>query len=313
MNSIFNRWQAYWFRPGSLLNLAICRIVIIGFQLSVLLTTNYQKHCKKISEYPDFIYDPLPVLQLFIWPFGLDYRPSYVVLIASYGITVFAGICALVGFKTRLSMVFFAVGNIFLQATSYSFGKYHHPEALMMISLAILAISPAGMKLSLDSHFLRKRQAHGTPDKLGKNKLISDINSFAFWPILLIRWLFALVYLDAAISKLEDGGLAWINGYTLQYYLFEDGLRWGSKLALWLGHQHLLVLILSCAAIIFEGTFFLILIFPKLAALYIPMGFTFHMGIYLTQKAPFFTFLALYSVFIPWTLLFARIAARKRI
>lgn len=110
----------------------------------------------------------------------------------------------------------------------------------------------------------------------------------------------ALGYLSAAGNKLYVGGLDWMNGYTLQFYMIQDGLRWGSELGVWLGQQHVLAIILSWFAIIFEGTFFLAAIFPMLSIVYVPMGFALHIGIYLAQRAPFFHFMVLYSVFYPW-------------
>jgi len=118
--------------------------------------------------------------------------------------------------------------------------------------------------------------------------------------------------MSATISKLVNGGLDWMNGYTLQYYLIRDGLRWGIDLGVWLGQQHDAVLLLSWVTILFEGSFFLVLVFPMLAWIYIPVGVAFHIGIYLTQRADFFTFIALYVVFIQWVPLCKALAHRLR-
>jgi len=50
----------------------------------------------------------------------------------------------------------------------------------------------------------------------------------------------------------------------------------------------------------FQGTFFLEILVPRLRWIYIPMGLFLHCFIFITLKAPFFTWIALYSVFIPW-------------
>ena len=40
------------------------------------------------------------------------------------------------------------------------------------------------------------------------------------------------------LSKMLYSGFEWANGFTLQYYLARDGLRWGSPLALWFADHH---------------------------------------------------------------------------
>jgi len=122
--------------------------------------------------------------------------------------------------------------------------------------------------------------------------------------------MYVLIYTSAAISKLGKGGLDWMNGYTLQYFMFQDALRWGSDLGLLIASSFVLSLVLSWFAILFESTFFLVLPLPKLALVYIPMGIAMHTAIYLTQRAPFPQFIVLYSVFVPWTWVFKTLRSR---
>jgi hypothetical protein len=91
-----------------------------------------------------------------------------------------------------------------------------------------------------------------------------------------------------------------MNGYTLQYYLIRDGLRWESPLGVWLGSHHSFALVGSWFAIFFEATFFLVILFPVLALFYVPAGIGFHALIYLTQRAPFFGYMVLYAALVPW-------------
>ena len=100
---MLKRWNSYWFSPALLFNLAICRIVIVGYQL-VHLETRYNYFLAPAT-FPDFLYDPLVVLQLLIGPFGMEYRPPLEVLIAIYWVTLIAGVLAFIGLKTRLSLL----------------------------------------------------------------------------------------------------------------------------------------------------------------------------------------------------------------
>jgi hypothetical protein len=39
------------------------------------------------------------------------------------------------------------------------------------------------------------------------------------------------MYMSAFVSKMVEPGTEWMNGYTLQYILITDGMRWDSPLA----------------------------------------------------------------------------------
>jgi hypothetical protein len=298
----------YWFYPAPLFNLALCRIIFVGFQLGYLLIGNYRTEVLTRSEVPSLTYAPLPILQLLNYFFSWDAPPIFF-LSAVFWFSIVFGILALIGFKTNLSLAIFAIGSIYLQSYLYSFGSFHHPQALMLVALLALALSPSGKLLSVDAcngQFFDKRS--GERSNLNNFKqvnLLQASSPFARWPLLLVQWLFGLAYLSAALNKLVLDGpglftLDWMNGYTLQYYLIRDGLLWGSNLGVWIGQQHGLILIFSVIAILFEATFCLTLFFPKLIWLYIPTGALFHIGIYMAQRAPFFQYLALYAAFIPW-------------
>jgi hypothetical protein len=286
-------WRRYWFRPSPLVYLALLRIIAVGAQLIILLVEDgYSlRQLAGLASLPDSMYKPLPALQLFLLPFGLDARPSFAALTVIYWMTAVAGIGALLGLKSRLSLLIFAAGNTFLQAFAYSFGDLHHREALMIITLWLLALSPAGGVLSLDSYLATGRSSRRKP--------LRKKNIFAAWPLLLVQNLFGLVYLDSALRKLYAGGADWVNGYTLQYYLYSDASRRGSAFGLWLAQQHTLACVLSWITILWEGTFFLVLIFPRLVWLYLPLGIALHAGMALAGVAWFTQFIALYAAFIP--------------
>ena len=114
-------WIRYWFRPTHLVYLSLLRIIAVGFQLIMLFAENGYSLGRFVglASLPDSMYKPLPVLQLFLWPLGPDARPSFAVLTAVFWITVVAGVAALLGLKSRCSLLIFAAGNTFLQAFAY--------------------------------------------------------------------------------------------------------------------------------------------------------------------------------------------------
>jgi predicted DCC family thiol-disulfide oxidoreductase YuxK len=295
-------WQAYWFRQAPLFNLAVCRIVCVGTQ-TIMLSWDHNVLVVN-SKLPDLFYNPLFILRMILWPLNLSFqppffRPSTEVVLAIYWATLAVGVLSFLGALTRISLPLFAFGNLFLIAFKWSFQEYHHPDALMAIFLCVLALSPAGRVLSLDDLTARLRKAVRQQgfEPVG---MLDTTSRFACFPLLLGQHLLAIAYLNAAAAKVVVGGLEWMNGYTLQYYVSRDALTRGSEFGLWLGEQHALAIILSWVTILFEGTFFLGLIFSSLIWIYLPVGLALHAGMCIAQVACFYQYCALYAVFVPW-------------
>jgi hypothetical protein len=300
MAKLLNFWTTYWFPKSSVRYLAVFRIAAVGIQLFVLFYNHafYSTTIRRLTSVPDAEYDPIVVIRLLHFPLGADFRPSAEVLMAVYALTWVAGLLGLVGLRTNLSLFVFALGNLYMTAYWYSLLPIHHPEALMTIALFTLAFSPCGKVLSLDALW-RRHQLNSRGVRVEHSNAMNETSSFARWPLLLTAWLLSVMYLDAALSKLGRGGLDWLNGYTLQYVLLEDGLAKNSELGIWLGQQHMLVLWLSWITMLFEGTFFMVLVFPALALIYVPLGIALHAGMCATKIACFWQYLALYLAFIP--------------
>lgn len=298
-------WQRYWFAPAPCLDLAVVRVIAVAMQLFMMAIYGGQLHVLELrAAMPAESWQPLLILNAMNLPWGWEFRPSFDTLRIVYYVALGAGLLSLVGLLTNLSLAVFAASCVYLQAFVYSFGDFHHPEAVMMIALSVLAISPSGRALSLDA-WLRRRRSGEEASRL------EQTSTFAGWPLKLIQWFFALMYASAVWSKLGASGLDWANGYTLQYFLARDGLRWDSPFGLWLSQHHVLILLAQYGVLLFQATFALAVIFPKLRWIYVPAGLCMHIGIFLTLKAPFFQWLALYAVFIPWTEVFRLLRARS--
>jgi hypothetical protein len=288
-------WQRYWFAQAPYLDLAVLRIVAVSMQLFwTIVYADLFGAVQQVAALPSEYWDPPILLNLINLPLGWGFRPSFEFLNLLYSLSLVAGFLALIGILANLSLFVFAATSVYLQAFSYSFGDYHHPEAVMMVALGALALSPSGRALSVDAWFRRRRARRD-------GEWPAQSSEFAGWPIKLIQWFFVLMYISAVWSKLSASGLDWANGFTLQYYLARDGLRWDSLLGYWMSHYHTLILMAQYGVLLFQGTFALAVVFPKLRWIYVPVGLCLHIGIYLTLKAPFFQWIALYAVFIPWT------------
>lgn len=305
------RWSRYWFREAPVLDLAVVRILVVGLQLAVLLFphallqyppyTLFEHH---LTAFTDAEYHPPLILRALTLPLGGEGRPTLALLEGVYGLTILYGVPALIGLFTRSSVLLFALGNAFLSAHAYSYDEHHHIEALTVVFLLALPLSSCGAHLSVD-RWQRRRRAAGS----SATASLAEVSRDAGWPLVLMRWMFSLCYLSGALCKLGGGGLDWLNGYTMQYYLLQDGLFWETGLGLWLGQRHLLCVAMGWFTLLAEGLFFLVLLRPRLALLFVPALVMLHLGIYAAMRAPFFHYLPLFAVFVPWSRCLGRLRA----
>jgi hypothetical protein len=307
---LLRAFHRYWFEPAPLLDLAVFRIAAAAGQFVIWSVAWHptRGHFEALSEIPH-LYDPLAVLRLMTRVTG-GQMPSLATVTILYWITLAAALLAAVGLFTNVSLAVLTVGSVFVQSYAYSFGDFHHPEAIMAIALAILTISPCGRVLSVD-HWRRRRRL-SEEERRAEAPASDQVSEFARWPRLLLMWMFSLVYLSAAYYKLKSGGWHWMNGYTLQYALFQDGLRWDRPLGQWLAGHHGAAVVMSAFCLLFEGGFWLTLVFPALAVVALPMGFGMHLGIQILMKANFFEYLVLYPALVPWTLVGSYVRAWRQ-
>jgi len=305
--SISKWWNDVWFRESSYFDLAVVRILAVGLSLYVTVNSNYGA-LQLVLAMPDTMYDPLPTLKVLMLPWGWGARPDAEITYMIHWFTVLVGVFSLVGFRTNISLLLFTAGSVFSQSVIYGFGDMHHREAIMMIALLALSLSPSGRVLSLDNAL---GKGHNSLVD-SKESTSTDTSPFAFWPLLLIQAFFSLMYISAVVAKAYGpGDVEWLNGFTLQYYMIQDGIRNGGDFALWLSQFHTLLYMAQIVVLAFQGTFWIVLFYPKAKWLYVPLGLFFHLFILFSLQAPFYHWIILYSVFIPWSLVFERLNLKK--
>jgi hypothetical protein len=159
-----------------------------------------------------------------------------------------------------------------------------------MIAMGVLAVAPAAEVWSVDA--IRRRRDHAPGRADGQSV-------FARWPLRLMQWLIALTYLSAAYSKLTAGGLAWFNGHTMAYHMMYRALGRGHEPALLLATlppaSHVVP---SIATVLFELTFVVAVLRPRVAWVWLLAGIAFPLGVYVTMEIAFFQTILLYVVFI---------------
>lgn len=274
-------WNAYWFPTTSTLNLAAARIVAVAVEL-LWLFPSLQAQIHLVTSNSAFSY-PQPLIRLVaaVFPRELVFSPGGFTVI--YWVSMAAGVAALVGFATRTSLFLLALGLWFFVSHGYSYADLHHTEAPFAIFLMALAFSPAGDSLSIDA-LIRRRRARAA----GKPTPVARPIDTAMWPLKLAHVVLAMTYFSTGITKLLVGGLAWMNGYTLQTYIFIDGVNRNIPAGVWLAHQHTICVLLAIGTILFEVFFFVSILVPRAARLFFAGGILFHIGLYVISGHPFF-------------------------
>lgn len=289
-------WDRYWFAPASLRDLALVRILAFGSQTLFFIVVpgaSLRSLSRQVARTSMTVtaYEPLPVLKALLLPLGPwgAVRPDAAFLYATFAVAIVAGILATVGLYARVAMLCAALANTLLVAHWYSYGDYHHAEAVMIIALNVLALSPCAAVWSLDA--VRRRRA---------GRAVSpDASVFARWPLRLMQWVIAITYLSAAGSKLVYGGPQWFNGYTMMYHYLGRAMPPGRDVALFLAAlppwTHVVPSILT---VCFELTFVVAVLVPRTAWVYVLTGIVFHVVVYVTMGIGFFQTILLYSVFV---------------
>ena len=281
MNRWIERWNAYWFPETSALSLAVMRIIAVGAQLFWFFPPLHDQ-IMLLEKNSHFVQPQLLIrIVSAIVPRELLFTPSAFTIF--YWLVVVAGFAALVGFLTRLSLFVFALGVWIIIAHWYSYAGFHHESAVFGIFLFLLAFTPAGNRLSIDSWLRRRR-----------NRPTAETVDTGIWPLKVAHILLALTYFTAGIAKVIFGGTQWMNGYTLQNYILGDAIPRGFPFGVWLAQQHTLCVVLSIFTILFELFFFLSLVFPRTAPFFFLNGIAFHIGLYLAAGHDFFSHMVLF-------------------
>ena len=250
--SVLHWWRSYWFSETTGLQLALCRIVIVAAQLFFFFPS-LDSQLTFLQPFRGFI-DPQVVIVVISKLLPGDLFPTAAAFKIIYWMTAVAGITTLIGLFTRTSAFAFALGNWILVAHVYSYGEDHHPEAILCIFLMLLAFSPAGRCLSVDAlRRARRQRQHDEPWESAEK-----IDT-AIWPVKLTQVLLCFAYVSTGLAKIMFGGLAWVNGYTLQQIIFSSAVTRDLPLGMWLAQHHMVCLLLSVGVILFEVFFFIVI------------------------------------------------------
>ena len=181
--------------------LAALRILIGGFVL-VYVVANVTEF-SRIAAQPSSPFEPVGVAGVLTSPVdGAFVWALFVALLIS-------GVAFVAGAAFRVSGPLFAVFTLIWASYHSSWGQLLHFEHLFTLHLLVLAASPAAAAWSFDA---RRRP-----------KLSPDVR-FG-WPIRLLAITTAVTYSLAAVAKIRESGLDWIDGSTLGNHVAYSATR----------------------------------------------------------------------------------------
>jgi len=274
MTGLLARWRRHWFEPAPLADLAIARIVVVV----ILAILDYGGRASWVALAPSGVFKPIAFLDAI----GLGAQPSIVLVTRIAAIENALLALAGLGVVARPALAAIFVLQLVQEAWVNSLGKVTHATVPLLYTIAFLALAPCDRVLSVRA-WLRGRPADSrSPD--------------ARWPIELAVVVLVAYYWKAGVSKLVDGGLAWADGSTLEFYLLMNRMPWGT----WLAGFPAACAALSAFSLAFElGS--PLAIARRLRWVVLGAGVLFHVGTWLFLGITFWPLLATYLVCVPWT------------
>ena len=285
MRDVVTRWRRYWFAPAPLLNLGMARIIVCA----ILLGLDPRHRFLRIGVVAPEFWTPIGLLRVLGIP-----QPS-VAELALLGNASFVLLCLVaLGIGTHVALACLLPLQLLQEAMLNSMGKTSHGTIPLLYALLVLLLAPCDRAVSVAAVWRRWR---GT----GRVRRES-MSPYARWPLEVIFIELAAFYAFAGMAKLRTSGVAWMDGYTLQYWLLYMGTPWGT----WMASHLWLCAAFSVATVVFELGFPIGIVIQRLRPVLLIGGALFHLGTTYFMKISFWPVVALYLVFVPWDRLAAR-------
>jgi hypothetical protein len=274
--------QNFWFQPESPTNLGICRLLWFGVVFLLYCSTDFSAWGTVDSVF----WHPINTFAVLGLPALAE--QAVAVLQVVWKVSLLA--CC-VGVLTRVNTVVACVLGFYLLGLPNNFGKVHHADAVVVLTMFILAFSRCGDAVSFDSLIRRARVAPS-----GEYR----------WPVRAVWMLISFIFLAAGSAKLRLSGLEWMNGENLSILLIRnEPLAW-TGWGLGIAQHHWLCVGLSVATVGIECSFFFALFHPYCRAILVPCGLAMLIGFPLFIGAFFPQLIATFVFWIRWDAIVAR-------
>lgn len=247
--------------------LAAMRIVVAAQALWMLLS----RDPVGIAGLPPIVWDAVD--ETFRQRFLLAPRPSLEAVV--WTIALVSLVAVLLGIGTRVFGVLAAVLLYHiapLQSLVIATGPWSKGLTIATITLPILACAPCADRLSIAARWRRGPAPTREPEAYG-------------WAVMLVRLLFAQLYLFSGLAKITDVGLHWISAKTMQHHmllfaLVVPGINQG--LNHWIAEHAVVCWLMAAGAIAFELGFVLAVFVRPLRNAFTIGAAAFHAGLWMT-------------------------------
>lgn len=206
---MFNLWNQFWHAPLKTHTLVLIRICLISYLTFIELPSRFLALDWAAEIAPEFM-APGRLLNLLPIPFPFPELHSA----TFHTIMIELGICAVLGLFTRFTLFFFTVGYMYLAAIESAWGWHDHGPSLVSQLLLVISLAPEIMR----SHSIGLGDGWDRRDRPSFWHFQNSLN-VSRWGLQLVVVLVSLFYFTSGLSKIRYGGLEWLNGKTLQFYL----------------------------------------------------------------------------------------------
>jgi len=282
-------WNQFWFEPTPAVNLGVCRVAFFLGLWLFYLPVDFAGWGAVSRAF----WMPMPVFET------LHLGPLPVAAIE--GLTTLWRVSLLlsaIGLFTRASMTTAAVLGFYLLGLPHNFGHVYHFDALLALTLIVLACSRAGDAWSVDALRSLRR---------------ADRSAEYTWPIRMIWVLMALVFFAAGVAKLRHGGMAWVTSPNMSMVLIRAAYHASdadpiTTLGLWVAGHQWLSRALAAFALVVELGFVAALVSRRARLVLVPAAALMLVAIRILMGPTFGGFLIANVFWVPWSAVGARVA-----
>jgi predicted DCC family thiol-disulfide oxidoreductase YuxK len=200
------------------------------------------------------------------------------------------------GLLTRLwTAVSFAL-SLYVLGLPHNFGTLYHYDTIVVLTMAVFAVSRCGDAWSIDALVRRVRlPAAAGPAASGEYR----------WPIQLIRVVMALVFFAAGVAKVRNGGLEWVFSdnmsiVLLQHHYHISNAEPLSSLGLVIAQYGWLASLLAACSMLGEVAYPAALFNRRARAVLVPGIFGMQVGIRVLLGPTFNQYLICNLFWVPW-------------
>jgi predicted DCC family thiol-disulfide oxidoreductase YuxK len=212
------------------------------------------------------------------------------------------------GVVTRASTAGAFVLGTYLIGVPENFGKIHHPDAILVWAMAVLALSRCGDAWSVD---VLVRAARGLDDEDARRKRAAGEYT---WPIRMMWLVMSVIFFSAGVSKLRHAGIRWVTSDALATYFILGSYGPGaavaespSGLALVLARHPTVCSAMAGAALLLELSMPLTLFSRRARRVLVLAILGVQAGIAVLMGPDFLRFAFCYVFWVPWAWLGGRI------